>query len=194
MTETTDWEQWRSSWQRQTPTPRELDEAIARFERANRRDTTLRVIEWVVVALGVVFPVAAMGHAANVIEAVLGIGATAIVLGVAAFREWNRRAERTALGTSAQEFDDAVRALRRLELRFVRVLWLVLAVEGVFAAVWWYGGISVHHDVISPVAVGMLWLPLIVVAATLVWSIRLRASARRELDALATSPRTSHRP
>jgi len=174
MTETTDWEQWRSSWQAQIPTRRELDEAIARFERAKRRDTTLRVIEWAVVALGVAFPVAAMGHAANLIEAVLGIGATAIVLGVAGFREWDRRAERTALGSSALDFDEAVRALRRLELRFVRFLWLVLAVEGVFAAVWWYGGINVHHDVLSPVAIGMLWLPLIVVAVTVVWSIRLR--------------------
>ena len=194
MTETTDWEQWRSSWQTQTPTRRELDAAVARFERAKRRETTLRVIAWTVVALGVAFPIAAMSHAANLVEAVLGIGAAAIVLSVAAFREWNRRAARAALGASVQEFDDAVRDLHRMELRFVHFLWLVLVVEGVFAAVWWYGGIAVHHDVLSLVAVGMLWLPLIVVAATVVWSIRLRATARRELDALAAIPRSAHRP
>ena len=194
MTETSDWEQWRSSWQTQTPTPRELDDAIARFERAKRRDSILHIIEWAVVALGAAFPVVAMFHAANFIEAVLGSGAATIVLGVAAFREWHRRGERTALGASVQEFDDAVRVLRRTELRFVRFLWLVLAVEGVFAGVWWYGGINVHHDVSSPLAVGMLWLPLLVVAVTLVWSIRLRADARRELEAPTATPRTPHPP
>jgi hypothetical protein len=184
MTDTTDWDLWRGSWQTQQPTSLDLDEAMARFEHARRRDSTIRVIEWVIVGLAVVFPIVAMRHAANLIEATLGIGAAIIVLGVAALRHWNRRAERTALGASARDFDHAVRSMRLAEFRFVRFLWLVLGLEGVFATVWWYGGIAAHHSVFAPIAFAMLWLPLTVVAATMIWSVRLRADALRELSAL----------
>jgi len=185
MTETTEWDQWRGSWQTREPTSDELKESMARFRRATRRDSTIRAIEWVITVLAIVFPLVAMRHAANVIEATLGIGALLIVTSVASFRAWNRRAERTALGSSAREFDDAVRALRRAELKFVRFIWLVLGVEGAFAGVWWYGGLAVHHSALSPVAVGMLWIPLLLVVMTLVWSARLKSDAMRELEALA---------
>jgi hypothetical protein len=141
--------------------------------------------------MGVVFPLAAIRHAANAVEATLGIGAVVIVVGVAAFRGWNRHAEHTALGASVREFDDAARSLRRAELRFALFLWLVLGVECAFAAVWWYGGIEVHHGALTPIAIGMLWVPLAVVVLTLVWSIRLRATARRELDRLDARAGTS---
>ena len=185
MTRTNEWDDWRGAWHTSGSTPRELDAAMTRFDQAKRRDSILRVVEWTVVALAVVFPLVAMRHAANVVEATLGIGAVAIVLMVASFRAWNRRAESAALGASARHFDDAVRSLRRAELRFVRFLWLVLGVEGAFASAWWYGGIEVHHDVLAPIAVTMLWLPLSVVALTLAWSMRLYADARRELAAPA---------
>lgn len=185
MTELTDWDGWRGSWQTQEPTSQELHEALARFQRAKRRDSIIRVIEWGIIVLAVAFPIVAVRHAANFIEATLGIGTAVVVLGGSAFRAWNRRAERTALGASVREFDDALRSLCRAELRFVRFLWFVLAVEGVFATVWWYGGLAVHDLGFAPVAIAMLWLPLAIVVATLIWSLRLNAAARRELDALA---------
>jgi len=190
MTETTDWTRWRGSWQTRGPTPEELTTAVTRFHRAKRRAGILLAIEWAIVGLAVVFPVMAMRHAANAAEAALGIGAIVIVLGVAGFRARNRRAERHALGTSGREFEDAVRSLRQAELRFVRFLWLVLGVEGVFAAAWWYGGMKVHHSPLSAIAVGMLWLPLLIVAITLGWSIRLRNTATREISASSLQTRT----
>ena len=90
----------------------------------------------------------------------------------------------TDSGTSAREFDEAARSLHHAELRFARFLWLVLGVEGVFATVWWYGGIEIHHGALTPIAVWMLWVPLAVVVVTLAWSVRLRAGAKRELAAL----------
>jgi hypothetical protein len=195
MTETTDWNQWRGSWQTRGPSPEELTSTVLRFHHAKRRAEIIQVIEWAMVTLAAVFPLAAIRHAANLTEGVLGIGAVAIVVSVAAFRARNRRAERVALGTSAREFDVAVRSLRQAELRFVRFLWLVLGVEGVFAAVWWAGGIEAHHSALSPIALGMLWLPLVVVAVALGWSISLRAAAKRELAASAfragTAPETN---
>lgn len=189
MTETTDWNQWRGSWQTRGPTSEELTSAVARFRRAKRRAAGLRILEWTIVVLAVAFPVAAMRHAANVMEAALGIGAIAIVAGVAGFRAWNQRAERHALGTSAREFEEAARALHQAELRFVRFLWLVLSVESFFAAVWWYGGMEVHHDALAVLAIVMLWVPLLIVVATLTWSIRLWTEARRELATLAAHDR-----
>jgi len=185
MTETTDWAQWRGSWQAPTSESRDLDDAMARFHRAKRRESIVRVVEWAVVVLAVAFPLVAMRHAANPIEGALGIGAVLITVGVAAFRSWRRRSERRALAESTREFDDAVRALSRAELRFVRFLWLVLAVEGVFATVWWYGGLEVHHEMFSPIAVAMLWIPLAIVAVALGWSIRLRGHALRDLAGLS---------
>ena len=185
MTETTDWDQWRGSWQTRAPTSQDLDSAMTQFERAMRRDAVMRGIEWAIVVSAVVFPLFAIRHAANAVEATLGIGAAVIVLGIAVFRGWNRYAERVALGTSAREFDEAARSLHHAELRFARFLWLVLGVEGVFAAVWWYGGIEIHHGALTPIAVWMLWVPLAVVVVTLAWSVRLRAGAKRELAALA---------
>ena len=185
MTESADWDRWRGSWQTQEPTSHELDDATARFHRATQREAVIRVIEWAIVVLAVVFPVVAIRHAANLLEATLGMGAAIIVLGVAAFRAWHGRAERAALGASTREFDDAVRSLRGAELRFVRYLWFVLGVEGVFAAVWWYGGLEVHHNPLGPIAIAMLWVPLLLVAMALAWSVRLRADALRELASLA---------
>jgi hypothetical protein len=189
MTETTEWGQWRGSWQTRAPTSEELDGAMTRFERAMRRYRVMRVAEWAIVVLAVVFPLLAIRHAADAVEATLGIGAAVIVLSVAVFRSWNRHAERVALGTSAREFDEAVRTVRYVELRFTRFLWLVLGVEGVFAAVWWYGGLEVHHGILTSIAVWMLWVPLAVVVVTLAWSVRLRARAKRELAALAVRDR-----
>ena len=90
MTATTDWDQWRGSWQTRAPTSEDVDSAVSRFEHAMQRYAVMRVIEWAIVVLAVVFPLLAIRHAANAVEATLGIGAAAIVLGVAAFRGWNR--------------------------------------------------------------------------------------------------------
>src|SRR5262245_42010521 len=106
MTELTEWDGWRDSWQTHEPTSRELNEAIARFQRAKRRDSIVRVVEWVIIALAVAFPILALRHAANLVEATLGISTAVVVLGVSVFRRWNRRAERTALAASVREFDD----------------------------------------------------------------------------------------
>ena len=184
MIDPTDWDRWRGSWQQPELGSIELEEAMARFQRAKRREATVRVAEWTIVAVAIAFPIAAMRHAANALEATLGIGAVVVVLGIAIFRAWNRRAERAALGTSAREFDSAVRGLRLAELRFVRFLWLVLGLEGVFFAIWWYGGLAIHDGWTSLLAIGSLWLPLLGAALVLVWSLRLRADALRELTAL----------
>jgi len=187
MTETTDWSEWRSAWRTRPASPDDLAEARARFSAATRRATIIHAIEWVMTALAIGFPLVAIRHAANLVEAGLGIGAVAIVAGVSAFRGWNRRAENNVLAASARAFDDAVRSLRRAELHFTRFLWLVLGVESVFAGVWWYGGIEVHHDPLTPIAIGMLWVPLLVAVVVLAWSIRLHARAKRELANLEAS-------
>ena len=190
MTQPNDWDTLRDAW-RPAPahrSPREDDASglITRANRARRTMALVRAAEVLVVTVAVGGVAAALRHAANIVELILGLSVMLAIAGAGAFRVMARRRERDIAGTSALEYVTVLRALRQRQIHFVHFGWLVLALELVFFLTWWAGGVSVHRTQLgAPIAIASLWVPLATIVAFVAWTARLRTRASADLVVLA---------
>jgi len=181
---TTEWDDWRDAWGSLTdaaPDPRIEAQKVAvilRRQRAIVRGERLSSAALVLIVAG------ALNHAASPLELTLGVGAMCIVAASLAFQEWRRTRERSAIISAPTEFVATMRSIRRSQLRFARSLGTSLAAEMLFFAVWWYGGLGLHHSLMSTVVLATLWLPVLVFAALAPWAWTLHRTARDDLRRL----------
>lgn len=184
---TTEWDEWRETWHGAPGDASDAEIQRKALDAVLRRQRTVVVAERASSVALVVIVVAALRHAAAPFELVLGIGVIAIVAASATFQEWRRVREQIALTTTASQYVAAVRALRRSQIRFARLLWSMLGVEIVFFAVWWYGGLGIHHSLMTPIALVTVWLPLVVFGVLARWALTLRRTAREDIEQLNRS-------
>jgi hypothetical protein len=186
---TTEWDEWRETWHGAASDAPDAEIHRKALDAVLRRQRSVVVAERAASVALVAIVVAALRHAAAPFELVLGIGVIAIVATSAAFQEWRRVREQSALTTAASQYVATVRALRRSQIRFARLLWSMLGVEIVFFLVWWYGGLGLHHSLVTPIALATVWLPLVMFGVLSRWALTLRRTAREDLERLDHSVR-----
>jgi hypothetical protein len=185
MTAPDDWQEWREVWQEGRATEAALEQPVERVGRARRTLTLTSAAEaaLVVAALGGLG--AALRHAADAVEMALGLLVATAVIMTWAIHAVARRREAGAAAVAASEYVAVMRRLRRRQLQFVRFVWSVLALELVFLAWWWAGGIPVHRsELAAPIAILSLWIPIVAIAGFLAWTVRLYQRATHELRQL----------
>jgi hypothetical protein len=186
---TTEWDEWRETWHGEPGDTPDAEIQRKALDAVLRRQRSVVVAERTASVALLAIVVAALGHAAAPFELALGIGVIAIVTASAAFQEWRRVREQTALTTTASQYVATVRAIRRSQIRFARLLWSMLGVEIVFFVVWWYGGLGLHHSLMTPIAFATVWLPLVMFGVLARWALTLRRTAREDLERLDRSVR-----
>jgi hypothetical protein len=186
---TTEWDEWRETWHGAAGDAPDAEIQRKALNAVLRRQRSVVMAQRVASVALLAIVVAALRHAAAPFELALGMGVIAIVATSAAFQEWRRVREQAALTAAASHFVATVRAIRRSEIRFARLLWSMLGVEIVFFGVWWYGGLGLHHSLMTPIALGTVWLPLVTFGVLARWALTLGRAAREDLERLDHSAR-----
>ena len=181
---TTEWDDLRETWHGAAGDAPDAEIQRKALDAILRRQRGVVLAERAASLALLAIVVAALRHAASPFELALGIGVIAIVAASAAFQEWRRMREQIALTTASSQYVATVRAIRRSQIRFARLLWSMLGVELVFFAVWWYGGLGLHHSLMTPIALATVWLPLVTFGVLARWALKLRRTAREDLERL----------
>ncbi len=93
------------------------------------------------------------------------------------------RAYSSALPRATDSFLAVARQRSLLQLRAVRLAWIIVAAELAFLLPWWIDGYRYHTDeLLAPITIATVWLPAHSVLAILLWTLRLRRIARAELN------------
>lgn len=186
-----EWDQWRELWLPEhgvgaSPVDAAHVNALAaRAERARRSLALVGVTELLLVIIAIAGLGAALRHAANAAEAILGASVALTIVVAWVVHTSARRRERSSAGASAAEYLSVLQQLRQRQIRFTSFVRVVLALELVFFVSWWIGGISVHRAApAAPIAIVGFWLPLIAVVSLFAWTVRLRGVAFAELRRL----------
>jgi hypothetical protein len=180
-----DWERWQQEWRRTGSGVAAPADARRYIARARRERLVARLIEGAVAGAALLVTAAALWHAANPFEALLGL-----VVGLAIGALWVQRAlirerEDSAVAASSPEHLALLRGVRRQDIRLAQFIWLVLPLELAFLIPWWVIGTRVHHRSLTDVGSWQtVWLPLLGMLALFVWSVRLWRRARAEIHAL----------
>lgn len=180
-----EWGEWEALWRANRVPAQSLEQMIARTKRARRTLRLMRVLSAVLalVALGVVG--AALRHAGNAIEIALGI-----VVGICICAVWildvvNQRRAQESVEVPASEYVTVRRALCVRQLRFARLVMLVILLDLVFLVPWWIGGFKFHGAGFHTIQLLTMWGPLALMILVGSWAIRLRRRARAELVRLS---------
>jgi hypothetical protein len=153
--------------------------------RARRAEALTGAAELLVVLAALGGIGLALRHAADALEATLGVSVAVAIAVMWVLRVLAHRREIDVVGSSATNYVAALRSFRARQLRFVHFAWAVLALELVFLAPWWAGGITAHRARLGdPIALVSLWLPLATMAGFAAWTARLRHAADAELRRL----------
>lgn len=173
------------SWRESAPGRVDRGQLVRRAALVRRRAAAQTILEIAVPIGALVLVLAAMHHAANPVERVLGwvvalaaIAASAVYFGV-------RRAERAAVRKSAPEYLSMVLRGRRRERQLSVFVLLMLAIECSFLVPWWLGGISQHASrLASPIVVWTFWLPAALIVAIAAWAVGLYVRANQDLRSI----------
>ena len=185
MTVPDDWQRWREAWQEGRAATPALDRPVERVRRGRRTHAVTGAAEIALVVVAVGGVAAALRHAADAVETALGLSVAVAVVVTWVLHVAARRREARGAVAVASEYVAVMRWLRRRQLRFVRFVWVVLALELVFLTWWWAGGIPVHRSELgAPIAVFSLWIPVVAIASFVAWTVRLHRQATRELRRL----------
>ena len=184
MTQPDDWERWRATWAQ--PPIGDLEAVAHRATRARRRMRVLIVVELLIVAAAVGVIAAAVRHAANPFEVALALVAAAISVWALAREVATRRAEVRLLGTALTDYPTMLMALRRREIAMSRFTVLVVGALLLFLVLWWSGGWAYHRgQFLTPLSIGLFWVPLAGSIGLLVWSFRVGRLARQQLEQIS---------
>jgi hypothetical protein len=169
------WSELRTAWHKGTPRSARADDTARRVVGVERSRRRAALVRGAVALLAVSGLVAAVVHAANVLELVLAItvGSTIAATWLVSARAEARRRDMLAL--PAASYLAARRAALEAELRGLRFVWVVLALELVFFVPWWIGGLFAHAGAL----LGALTLSAVFVPAALAVALAI-ATARRQ--------------
>lgn len=187
MTPISEWDQWGTSWREAGSTPAELERMIERTSGARRAIAVERALSGAVAVAALTVVGLALRHAANRFEAGLGLAVAAGITAAWSVGDMNRRRAAEKLEAIPDEYLAARRALCLGRLRFVRLSWVVVALDLVFLFPWWMGGFKVHGSGFHASQILSIWGPLAAMTGFIVWTIRLRRVARAELRQLGQS-------
>jgi hypothetical protein len=187
MTVPTEWDMWVASWRTARTSPAELEAMIERTRRTRRGVIFVRVFSMTVTVLSLAIVAAALRHAANAVEAALGL-----VVGVGIGAVWlidavNQRDDGLGAEASGDEYRRSRRALCVRQISFARLGWIVVFLDLVFLIPWWIGGIAVHGAGLHAIQLLTVWTPLALMAGFVAWTIVLRRRASAELHALESA-------
>jgi hypothetical protein len=174
--------EWKDDWQRATDSPAASREVSRRLARARLESIVVRIIEGAVAmsALGLV--ALALMHAANALEAGLGL-----FVGLAISVIWIQRGrirlrEQEGDAASAVEYLRVLRRARHQRIRLAEFVWVVVILDLVFLIPWWIIGTRFHHRGLTDAATWVsMWLPIVGLIALCLWALGVWRSARREL-------------
>jgi hypothetical protein len=174
--------EWKDVWQRTTDSPAASREVSRRLARARRESIVVRIIEGAVAisALGLV--ALALVHAANALEAALGL-----FVGLAISAIWIQRGrirlnEQEGDVASTVEYLGLLRRARHQRKRLAEFVWIVVILDLVFLIPWWIIGSRFHHRGLTDAATWFsMWLPILGFMALCLWALRVWRSARREV-------------
>ena len=171
-----DWVRWQEAW-RTTP-PKGAEEQ----RRAERRLRGTEVAQAAVALAAIALLAVALRYAVSPVELVVGISVVSAIFGVWIAHRMTRTTETIALTRDAIGHLSTLHALRQRELRLVRFIWIVLAVEAVLLTPFWIGeSESRSRELGAPIAVLTLWTPIVAMAALVGWAALLRRRAKADL-------------
>jgi hypothetical protein len=185
--------EWKDVWQLTTDSPAASREVSRRLARARRESMVVRIIEGAVAmsALGLV--ALALMHAANALEAGLGL-----IVGLAISAIWIQRGrirlhEQEGDVASTVEYLGVLRRARQQRIRLAEFVWVVVILDLIFLTPWWIIGTRFHHRTLTDAGTWIsMWLPILGFITLCLWALRVWRSARREIgevDRLSASYR-----
>lgn len=180
-----DWEQWQAEWQRAADAEAVALHARQQIGKARRQIVVARLIEGAVAGAAILITAAALRHAANPVEAALGLVVGSCIAALWIQRLRLRAREDAAVAASSAQHLAALGQVKHQEIRLAHFIWIVLVLELAFLTPWWVIGTRVHHrSLANPGSWMTVWMPLLGMLALFVWSWRLRRRARAELQVI----------
>jgi hypothetical protein len=185
MMATDEWAEWEQHWRGARTSPADLDVMIARTRRARRGLWLMRRLSTVLALVALAVVGAALRHAANGVEATLGIVVSIGIVAVWIADGVNQRSAADRVEAPEEEYRAVRRALCIRQMRFATLGWIVAALDIVFLVPWWIGGFTVHGVGFHMTQLISLWGPLALIVGFLSWVTTLRRRARVELARVA---------
>jgi hypothetical protein len=180
-----DWDALRAEWLRSGDAASAIASAQRQMNVGRRGALVAQAIEAGIAVVGLTLVGLALRHAANRLEAGLGI---VVAIGICAAWLWRRelaRQEQRSLEAGSVDHLRLVRAVRRRQARLAEFIWAIVALDLMFLIPWWVIGARVHSRRLSDVgAIETMWLPLLGMALLVAWAARLRTRAVRDLGQL----------
>jgi hypothetical protein len=184
MTErTADWERWQEEWKRGGSSQATVTAGLRQTAKARRGLFISWLIESAIGSASLLLVILALQHAANALEAGLGL---AVGLGISIAwvqRILLRRREHASETAASDDYLVAIRKLRRRQMRLAQFVWIVVTLDFVFLIPWWVIGSRVHSRRLTDLgSVLIMWVPIVGFIALFVWSFRLRRNAELEME------------
>lgn len=174
--------EWTDTWQRTTESPAATQEVSRRLARARLESIAVRIVEGAVAVSALVLVALALMHAANAVEAGLGL-----FVGLAISAIWIQRGrirfrEQAGGDASSVQYLLVLRRTRQQRKRLAEFVWIVVVLDFVFLVPWWVIGSRFHHRSFTDAANWIsMWLPILGFIALSLWALGVWRSARCEL-------------
>jgi len=181
-----DWDAWRSEWGAVTAEQDAGPAALrARLERERRRVRSTAAAEAALVVAAVVGILGTLLHTADRRDVVRVTLVLILIAGASLVEVWRRRHAAASPTQPTESYVHETRQLCLRQRRAVRFLWVLLAITAAFVVPWWIEGFIVHRgDVGSALALFALWLPAVILAGVLAWTLRANRRIADELRRL----------
>lgn len=186
-----DWDRWSDQWRGAHVADAEPATLIARTARARRAMLGLRVLSIGITVVALLIVAAALYHAANILELILGLCVGAGISGAWMIDRVNQRNAHEHADAPPIEYLTTRRALCTRRIRFAHLVWVLAALDLVFLLPWWIGGIKFHGFGFGPMHLMSVWGPLALIVGMVVVGARIRSAAAAELESLASIDRYS---
>jgi hypothetical protein len=191
MTVRGEWLEWEELWRADRTSSAGLEAMIERTRRARRDLWLVRRFSTVLAVFALAVVGAALRHAGNPFEVVLGLVVSFGIVVVWLMDVVNERRASDTVEAPTAEYIAVRRALCVGQKRLARLGWIVTMLDLVFLIPWWIGGIPVHGAGLHPAQVLTMWMPLALMSGFMWWTIRLRRRARAELERLVEVDKTT---
>jgi hypothetical protein len=180
-----DWEMLRAEWLRTADAASAVASAERQMKIARRSVRAGDIIESGIAGVASALVGLALMHAANRMEAALGVLVGALIGAAWLRRRDLARDEQRALEATTSDHLAMMRTLRKRQARLAEFIWVILALDLVFLIPWWIIGSRVHSRRLSDLgSIETMWIPLLGMVLLAIWAARSRASAKRDLAVL----------
>jgi hypothetical protein len=186
-----DWDALRAEWLYNADAASGTAVVERQMRAARRGAFGEEVIGSGIAAAAVAFVALALRHAANPLEAALGIVVGAAICFIWLRRRDLARQEQRSLEERAADYLRIIRVVRQRQARLAQFIWAVIALDLVFLIPWWVIGSRVHSRRLGDIgSIETMWLPLLGMALLGAWAARMRRRALREAAAIARMQRS----